>query len=84
MLDEQLRRQFVAEAWRRYEALQSWAISHWPDPEHPLSTSDFVEGRKEILALGQGHERWRQALQAGAEPEHGGQQYEPVTPMPWP
>lgn len=84
MLDEQQRRQFVAEAWRRYEELQNWAISNWPDPDNPLSSSDFVEGRKEILSLGQGRARWRQAVQAGAEPEHGGKQYEQVTPMPWP
>jgi hypothetical protein len=84
MLDEQIRRQFIGEVWRRYEELQNWAIANWPDPDNPLSTSDFVEGRKEILALGQGRMRWRQAAQAGAEPENGGKQYEQVTPMPWP
>lgn len=83
-MDEQVRRQFIAEAWRRFEELQNWAIAAWPDPDHPLSSSDFVEGRKEILALGLGRERWRQAAQAGQEPERGGKQYEQVTPAPWP
>ena len=43
---EEERRKFVAEVWRRFEEVQNWAIANWPDKDHPLTTSDFVEGRK--------------------------------------
>jgi hypothetical protein len=83
MLDEQLRREFINELWRRYEEVQDWAIANWPDKEHPLSTSDFVEARKEILALGLPAAA-RVPAQDAAEPEQGGAQYIDVTPAPWP
>ncbi len=82
-MDEQQRRQFVNEVWQRFEEVQDWAIANWPNPEHPLSTSDFVEARKEILALGQA--RHARPSQSGEpEPEQGGAQYVDVTPSPWP
>ncbi|MES2257558.1 MAG: hypothetical protein V4724_03515 [Pseudomonadota bacterium] len=86
MVDEQQRRQFISELWRRYEEVQAWAIANWPDPEHPLSSADFVEARKEILALGQADARAKRDAGApqGAEPEQGGAQYVDVTPAPWP
>ena len=85
MLDEQTRRQFINEVWRRYEEVQQWAIANWPDGEHPLSTSDFVEGRKEILGLGlTGDARLSAAARSEPEPEQGGAQYIEVTPAPWP
>lgn len=81
MADEQQRRAFINEVWRRFEEVQEWAIANWPEREHPLSSADFVEARKEILALGQP----RASRVAGApEPEQGGPQYEEVTPAPWP
>lgn len=76
------RRQFVGELWRRFEALQQWAIENWPDQQHPLSNADFVEARKEILALNQ--ERRPAPATGAAEPEAGGPQYIDVTPTPWP
>lgn len=85
-MDDATRRKFVSEIWKRYVEVQNWAIANWPDPEHPLSTSDFVEGRKEILGLGlppnlrPGHE----PPQAAPEPAQGGPQYQEVTPAPWP
>lgn len=83
MLDEPTRRQFINEVWRRYEEVQQWAIANWPDGERPLSTSDFVEGRKEILGLGLVPEA-RLTRSAELEPEQGGAQYIEVTPAPWP
>ncbi len=85
-MDDASRRHFVAEVWKRYVEVQNWAIANWPDKEHPLSTSDFVEGRKEILGLGLppnlrlGHE----PPQPAPEPAQGGPQYQEVTPAPWP
>jgi hypothetical protein len=85
-MDDETRRKFVTEVWKRYVEVQNWAIANWPDPEHPLSTSDFVEGRKEILGLGLppnlklGHE----PPQPAPEPAQGGPQYQEVTPAPWP
>lgn len=85
-MDDAIRRKFVTEVWQRYVEVQNWAIANWPDPEHPLSTSDFVEGRKEILGLGLpanlklGHE----PPQPAPEPAQGGPQYQEVTPSPWP
>jgi len=72
---------YIAEVWRRFEEVQQWAIEHWPDAAHPISSSDFVEARKEILGLGQkrgGGQRQE------AEPADGGAQYIDVTPTPWP
>ncbi|PIF08684.1 hypothetical protein [Janthinobacterium sp. 13] len=82
---EEARREFIAELWRRFEALQEWAVSHWPDQEHPLSSADFVEARKEILSLRSPAGSLNQpTTRDGAEPEQGGAQYIDVTPAPWP
>ena len=82
---EEARREFIAELWRRFEALQEWAVSHWPDQQHPLSTADFVETRKEILSLRSPAGSLNQPSQQDeAEPEQGGAQYVDVTPAPWP
>lgn len=80
---EDARRQFISELWQRFEQLQAWAEENWPDKEHPLSSADFVEARKEILGL-------RNPAQSPAkpptdrEPEQGGAQYENLNPTPWP
>jgi hypothetical protein len=85
MQNDEDRRQFVAELWRRFEEVQNWAIANWPDKERPLTTSDFVEGRKEILGLGlPAAQKLTQDPEAAPEPEQGGPQYEDVTPAPWP
>lgn len=81
MENEQLRREFINEVWRRYEEVQNWAIANWPDPARPISSSDFVEARKEILALGMTQ---TESNQQAPEPEQGGPQYIEVTPAPWP
>jgi hypothetical protein len=83
MENEDPRRQFINELWQRFEQLQQWAMENWPDQEHPLSSADFVESRKEILGL-------RDPAQAPArlpedrEPEQGGAQYVDMNPTPWP
>lgn len=83
--EEEARREFIAELWRRFEALQEWAVSHWPDQQHPLSSADFVETRKEILSLRSPVGSLNQPSQNNeAEPEQGGAQYQDVTPAPWP
>jgi hypothetical protein len=83
--EEEARREFIAELWRRFEALQEWAVSHWPDQQHPLSSADFVETRKEILSLRSPAGSLNQPSQnIEAEPEQGGAQYQDVTPAPWP
>ncbi|OEZ95672.1 hypothetical protein JAB9_30990 [Janthinobacterium sp. HH107] len=83
--EEEARREFIAELWRRFEALQEWAVSHWPDQQHPLSSADFVETRKEILSLRSPAGSLNQPSQKDeAEPEQGGAQYQDVTPAPWP
>ncbi len=85
-MDDATRRQFVTEVWRRFEEVQNWAIANWPDKEHPISSSEFVEGRKEILGLGLPAERrlGHAPPQPAPEPEQGGPQYQDVTPAPWP
>ncbi|MDN2697552.1 hypothetical protein O0882_14610 [Janthinobacterium sp. SUN073] len=83
--EEEARRAFIAELWRRFETLQEWAVSHWPDQQHPLSSADFVETRKEILSLRSPAGSLNQPSQNNeAEPEQGGAQYVDVTPAPWP
>ena len=85
--EEEARREFIAELWRRFETLQEWAVSHWPDQQHPLSSADFVEARKEILSLRSPAGSLNQpAMRDAAEPapEQGGAQYLDVSPAPWP
>ena len=85
--EDEARREFIAELWRRFETLQEWAVSHWPDQQHPLSSADFVESRKEILSLRSPVGPLNQpAARDAAEPapEQGGAQYLDVTPAPWP
>lgn len=84
---EEARRAFVAELWRRFEGLQEWAVSHWPDQKNPLSSADFVEARKEILSLRSPAGSLNQPEKQDAaepQPEEGGAQYLDVTPAPWP
>ena len=84
------RRHFINELWQRYEQLQQWAEENWPDKEHPLSSADFVETRKELLGLrnpaqAPGRPAARGDAQGDArEPEQGGAQYIDVNPTPWP
>jgi len=87
MDNEEVRRQFIGELWQRFEQLQAWAVENWPDKEHPLTSADFVESRKEILGLrnpeqapGGGPGR----LLSEPEPEQGGAQYVDLNPAPWP
>ncbi|WP_219136349.1 hypothetical protein [Janthinobacterium sp. UMAB-60] len=85
--EEEARREFIAELWRRFETLQEWAVSHWPDQQHPLSSADFVETRKEILSLRSPAGSLNQPVTRDAAepaPEQGGAQYLDVTPAPWP
>jgi hypothetical protein len=82
-LSEDARRQFIEELWRRFEQLQQWAVDNWPDRDHPLSSADFVEARKEILGLRAPYQSAATPSNA-AEPEDGGPQYVDVTPAPWP
>lgn len=82
MLNEDQRREFINELWRRFEEVQQWAINNWPDQEKPLSSSDFVEARKEILALRAPGGDWSNTKEP--EPADGGAQYVSTAPAPWP
>lgn len=87
MNNEDARRQFISELWQRFGQLQAWAEENWPDKEHPLSSADFVESRKEILGLRNPAQSPAQSPgkpPAGREPEQGGAQYENLNPTPWP
>jgi hypothetical protein len=83
MNNEDPRRQFINELWQRFEQLQQWAMENWPDQEHPLSSADFVESRKEILGL-RDPAQAPAGLPAGRKPEQGGAQYVDMNPTPWP
>ena len=83
MENEDPRRQFINELWQRFEQLQQWAMENWPDQEHPLSSADFVETRKEILGL-RNPPQAPAGLAAEREPEQGGAQYVNMNPTPWP
>jgi hypothetical protein len=85
MDNEDARRQFISELWQRFEQLQAWAEENWPDKEHPLSSADFVESRKEILGLrNPAQAPGRARLEGEPEPEQGGAQYVDLNPAPWP
>jgi hypothetical protein len=81
MDDEEARRRFISELWQRFEQLQAWAVENWPDKQHPLSSADFVEARKEILGL---RNPAPAPLRQVVEPEQGGPQYIDDNPAPWP
>jgi len=80
---EDERRRFISELWQRFEQLQAWAVENWPDKEHPLSSADFVESRKEILGL-RNPAPAPSGQPAAREPEQGGAQYIDLNPAPWP
>ncbi|TFW16913.1 hypothetical protein [Duganella callida] len=85
MDNEDARRRFISELWQRFEQLQAWAVENWPDPEHPLSSADFVEARKEILGLRNPSQApGRSPALQEPEPEQGGPQYIDLNPAPWP
>jgi hypothetical protein len=83
MDNEDQRRRFISELWQRFEQLQAWAEENWPDQEHPLSSADFVESRKEILGL-RNPAQAPGGTPADREPEQGGAQYVDLNPAPWP
>ena len=74
-------REFVNELERRFQEVQDWAIAHWPHADRPLTPANFVEARKEILAMGQ---MTSEINRREPEPADGGAQYVSTAPAPWP
>ena len=50
--EEEARREFIAELWRRFETLQEWAVSHWPDQHEDRHEGDRPE-REDAIGFAQ-------------------------------
>ena len=81
MKSEQAWNEFAAELERRFGELEQWALQHWLDEKHPLSTSDFSALRYELSRLSA---KLKHQDERGPQPSEGGPQYVNMNPEPWP
>lgn len=68
----------------RVDELTVWAISHWPDPQHPLRPEHFNAVREAFAAIAALQPVLRPAEAALPSPSAGGPQYLDSDPTPWP
>jgi len=76
--------EYASELVRRFEEFTSWAISHWPEKNFPLMSSDFAESRREIsVILGRKlHEG--ESSPPATKAQEKETPYIDVNPTPWP
>lgn len=82
----QAQEQFAEEFTRRYIELRQWAMKNWPNSDQPLGETDFIASDRELhLLLGARlHPGATPAGNSSTDPAKGGNQYQDITPMPWP
>jgi hypothetical protein len=81
MSDKPQTEQFAADLEQRFADLVQWAVSNWPDPDHPLAPADMDDARKAVHAIAQ---RLRFPAGEALSPEEGGAQFVNISPAPWP
>jgi hypothetical protein len=81
MADQNPKEQFAADLAQRFQDVMQWAVTSWPDAQHPISLADFEDVRKAVQAIAQ------RSLHPSGEalaPDEGGAQFVGVSPTPWP
>jgi hypothetical protein len=81
MSDNPQTEQFAVDLEQRFQDLMQWAVSNWPDRDHPLSPADLEEARQAVHALAQ---RLRHPQGEALAPSEGGAQFVNMSPAPWP
>ena len=81
MTDQNQNEQFAADLEQRFRDAMQWAVSSWPDAEHPISLGDFEDVHKAVQVIA---ERLRHPSGAALAPAEGGAQFVSIVPAPWP
>ncbi|SMP68073.1 hypothetical protein [Noviherbaspirillum suwonense] len=81
MSDQNDKEQFAADLEQRFKDVMQWAVTTWPDSEHPVSLADFGDVEKAVKAISQ---RFLHPSGEALSPSEGGAQFVDVSPAPWP
>lgn len=81
MTDQNQNELFAADLEQRFRDAMQWAVSNWPDAEHPIAPGDFEDVHKAVQAIAQ---RVRHPSGEALAPSEGGAQFVSVVPAPWP
>lgn len=81
MTDQNDKEQFAADLEQRFRDVVQWALTTWPDPEHPIAPGDFEEVHKAVQAIAH---RFRHPSGEALAPSEGGAQFVSIAPAPWP
>ena len=81
MTDQNQKEQFAADLEQRFRDVMQWAVTTWPDPEHPIALGDFDDVQKAVQAIAQ---RVRHPSCEALAPSEGGAQFVNIAPAPWP
>jgi hypothetical protein len=76
--------QFAGALALRVDELTVWAISHWPDRQHPLTKAHFGAVRAAFAAIAELQPAARPPGAPVPGPAAGGPQYIDSNPAPWP
>jgi hypothetical protein len=81
MSNQQQKEQFAADLEQRFRDVMQWAVTSWPDPDHPIAIEDFEDVHKAVQVISQ---RVRHPSGEALAPSEGGAQFVNIAPAPWP
>ena len=81
MTDQNEKERFAADLEQRFQDVMQWALTTWPDPEHPIAPGDFEDVHKAVQAIAH---RVRHPSGEALAPSEGGAQFVSIVPAPWP
>ena len=81
MSEQHRNEQFAADLEQRFRDVMQWAVTSWPDAEHPISLGDFGDVQNAVQAIA--HRVLHPSGEALA-PSEGGAQFVSIAPAPWP
>jgi hypothetical protein len=81
MSEQYQKEQFAVDLEQRFRDVMQWAVTSWPDSEHPISLADFGDVHKAVQAIAQ---RMRDPSGEALAPSEGGAQFVNIVPAPWP
>jgi hypothetical protein len=81
MSNQQQKEQFAADLEQRFRDVMQWAVTSWPDPDHPIAIEDFEDVHKAVQVNSQ---RVRHPSGEARAPSEGGAQFVNIAPAPWP
>lgn len=81
MSDQHQKEQFAADLEQRFLDVMQWAVTTWPDADHPISLGDFGDVQNAVHAIAH---RVRHPSGEALAPSEGGAQFVSIAPAPWP